>query len=52
VCQIPILIDDLVPVAEEIVDTSNVLAEVDENETTSKLGKRKLIKKSWKREKR
>ncbi len=36
------------------VDSSdgNVLGEVDENEVVGKVGKRKMIKKSWRREKK
>lgn len=30
----------------------NVLGEVDENEVVGKVGKRKMIKKSWRREKK
>jgi hypothetical protein len=44
--------DELVPEAEVRGSDANVLGEVDGNGVVAKLGKRKMIKKAWRREKK
>lgn len=44
--------DELVPEPEVPTSDANVLGEVDENEPAAKVGKRKMIKKTWRREKK